>query len=63
MFRSLARSDNQEGAMVRTGQLAGGASQRGGHGGGRPGFGIEVDFVALDRLQMSDHPHAHPDAR
>lgn len=27
------------------------------------GFGIGVDFVAPNRLQMGDDPHAHPQAR
>ena len=39
------------------------ASQRVGHEGLRPGFGVEVDFVALDRLQMGPPPHARPVAR
>ena len=45
------------------GSLAEGASQGVGHAGVRPGFGIEVDFVALDRLQMGAPPHARPPAQ
>jgi hypothetical protein len=39
------------------------ASQAVRDAGVRPGFGIEVDFVALDRLQMGAPPQARPVAR